>query len=138
MPPPDVDSMIFTRRWDDPPAPGEPGDATRILVTRYRPRGVTKAGETWSEWLPDLGPSRELHAAAYGKGGGSPLPWPGYRARYLAEQRGNAERVADLAKRVRAGERITLMCSSQCDRESRCHRSILKELIAAEMARQGA
>jgi uncharacterized protein YeaO (DUF488 family) len=42
-------------------------------------------------------------------------------------------RIAELAKQVAGGETITLLCSSQCVRESRCHRSILKELIEAEI-----
>jgi len=35
--------------------------------------------------------------------------------------------IAELAARVSAGETITLLCSSQCAREARCHRSILKD-----------
>ena len=37
--------------------------------------------------------------------------------------------LAALAARVAAGETITLLCSSQCVRESRCHRSLLKAMI---------
>jgi uncharacterized protein YeaO (DUF488 family) len=122
--------MIRTRRWDDPK---EDGDGQRILTTRYRPRGLPKADETWDVWMPNLGPSKELHAAAYGKVGIG-INWATYRARYLAEMRSQREPIAELAKRVSAGETITLLCSSQCDREARCHRSILKELIEAAMA----
>jgi uncharacterized protein YeaO (DUF488 family) len=118
---------IRTRRWDDPK---QDGDGERILITRYRPRGLPKADETWDVWIADLGPSKELHAAVYGKVG-TGISWATYRARYLAEMRSQRERIADLAKRVAAGETITLLCSSQCDREARCHRSILKELIEA-------
>jgi uncharacterized protein YeaO (DUF488 family) len=50
---------------------------------------------------------------------------------YIEEQRSNRKAIAQLAVRVRDGETITLLCSSACDRESRCHRSILKELIEA-------
>ena len=42
--------------------------------------------------------------------------------------------IGGLAARVKAGETITLLCSSQCERESRCHRSLLKELIEQAMA----
>ena len=38
-------------------------------------------------------------------------------------------KIRALAVRVRAGEMITLLCSSQCTREDRCHRSLLKGLI---------
>lgn len=123
--------MIHTKRWDDPI---ETGDGTRILVTRYRPRGLPKAQETWTEWMPDLGPSKTLHAAAYGKTGVS-IPWETYRSSYLREMKSQADKIAALAARVQKGETITLLCSSQCVRESRCHRSLLKELIEAQMSR---
>ncbi|MDQ3625245.1 MAG: DUF488 family protein, partial [Verrucomicrobiota bacterium] len=102
----------------------------RLLITRYRPRGVAKADEAWDEWQPKLGPSRSLHGAVY-REDASPLPWAQYRKRYMAEQTANAEMIAGLARRVAAGETITLLCSSACVRESRCHRSILRELIEA-------
>ena len=121
---------IRTKRWNDP---REPDDGYRVLVTCYRPRGVAKADETWDVWLPKLGPSRELHAAAYGKTGGSPLPWPQYRARYLNEMQSQQPAIHQLADRARRGETITLLCSSACERECRCHRSLLRELIEAEL-----
>src|SRR5262245_34258572 len=52
--PPGVYRMALkTKRWDDPI---EVDDGTRILICRYRPRGVRKENEAWSEWLPDLAP----------------------------------------------------------------------------------
>jgi uncharacterized protein YeaO (DUF488 family) len=116
---------IKTRRWNDPPAPNE---GLRLLVTRYRPRGVAKSDETWDAWQPHLGPSVQLHAAAYGKGVLS-IPWATYRSRYLLEMRQQKLLIDALARRAASGEQITLLCSSACDRESRCHRSLLKELI---------
>jgi uncharacterized protein YeaO (DUF488 family) len=116
---------IHTRRWDDPPGNDE---GQRILVTRYRPRGLPKTDETWDLWLPNLAPSKELHAAAYAKVGLG-ISWETYRMRYLTEMKSQADAIAELARRVRAGQTITLLCSSQCERESRCHRSLLKELI---------
>lgn len=118
---------IKTRRWNDP-AEGDEG--LRVLICRYRPRGVSKAEETWDVWHPDLGPSRELHAAVY-TDTASKIAWPQYRRRYLQEQRSNRQRIEELAGRVRAGETISLLCSSACVREERCHRSLLKELIEA-------
>ena len=50
---------IKTKRWNDP---REPDDGYRILITRYRPRGLPKGQETWDAWIPGLGPSRELLA----------------------------------------------------------------------------
>ena len=117
---------IKTRRWNDP---AEADDGFRLLVCRYRPRGLPKADETWDAWQPKLGPSKELHAGAYGKHGAK-LSWEAYRRMYLQEMRSQGELIDELAKKVAAGETITLLCSSACERESRCHRSLLKELIA--------
>ncbi len=116
---------IYTRRWDDSPGPDE---GVRVLVTRYRPRGLPKGQETWDRWQPELAPSKALHAAAYAKVGMG-IAWAEYRARYLAEMRPQAVAISELATAVRAGGTLTLLCSSQCDRESRCHRSLLRELI---------
>lgn len=121
-----------TRRWNDPPSPGE---GTRILVCRYRPRGVRKEDETWDEWQRELGPSVALHAAYFGKGQPA-IGWEEYRARYLAEMDENPARarVRDLARRIAAGERVTLLCSSACTDEERCHRTLLRALLASPEA----
>jgi uncharacterized protein YeaO (DUF488 family) len=116
---------ILTKRWDDPK---EPGDGWRVLVCRYRPRGVRKEEETWDQWRPELGPSKELHALVYGKVG-APISWSTYRAQYVREMREQKEAIVELARRAAAGETITLLCSSACVDERRCHRSLLKELI---------
>lgn len=129
-----IDGMpIKTKRWDDPV---EADDGTRILICRYRPRGLRKEDETWSEWYADLGPSRELHAHVYGKGG-NPIAWPTYRTLYLREMKSQGALIAELARRVAGGETLTLLCSSACTRESRCHRSVLKELIERELSAPG-
>jgi uncharacterized protein YeaO (DUF488 family) len=131
-----VAAEIRTRRWNDP---AEPGDGTRILVTRYRPRGVSKAEETWDVWMRHLAPSAELVAAFYGKGPTkTPVTWPAYRATYLREMCEQRDAIADLARRVAGGETLTLLCSSACEREARCHRSLLRELIEAELAKSKA
>jgi len=122
---------IYTRRWNDPPAAADEG--ARLLVTRYRPRGVSKADETWDEWHPDLGPSKELHAAAYGKGRLA-IPWETYRTLYLREMMQQKKKISVIAARIAAGKTITLICSSACDRESRCHRSLLRNLIEQQVA----
>jgi uncharacterized protein YeaO (DUF488 family) len=120
---------VRTRRWNDPP---REGDGARILVCRYRPRGVRRQDETWQEWWKELGPSAALHAAFYGKGR-TPIGWDEYRARYLAELEQNPARfhLRALRERADAGETLTLLCSSACTDESRCHRSLLRALLVA-------
>jgi uncharacterized protein YeaO (DUF488 family) len=116
---------VRTRRWNDP---AEPGDGYRLLICRYRPRALPKANETWNAWDPQLGPSRDLHAAFYGKHG-PPIGWEEYRRRYLAEIEAQRPRIEELAGRVRAGETVTLLCSSACMDPAHCHRTLLKSLI---------
>jgi uncharacterized protein YeaO (DUF488 family) len=122
---------VSTRRWNDP---ADVGAGLRILITRYRPRGVSKIDETWDRWMPNLGPSKELLAHFKGRDV-APIDWATYRKLYLTEMRRQTEAIRELAERVAAGESITLLCSSTCVRESRCHRSLLRELIEAEVAR---
>jgi uncharacterized protein YeaO (DUF488 family) len=122
--------VITTRRWNDPPVRGE---GIRILVTRYRPRGVRKEDETWDVWIPDLGPSRELHAAFYGKNG-PPIGWTEYRRRYLAEMKDREDRIEDLARSVAKGDAIALLCSNACVDPERCHRTLLKDLVERKSA----
>jgi uncharacterized protein YeaO (DUF488 family) len=126
-----MNGSIKTKRWDDP---RDAEDGTRILVTRYRPRGLPKDQETWTEWAAHLAPSKDLHAAAYGKGRVQ-SSWESYRVAYLREMQAQGPAIAALADRVRGGESVTLLCSSACDRESRCHRSLLKALIEAQIQR---
>lgn len=117
--------MIKTKRWNDPV---EPDDGYRLLVTRYRPRGLKSSDENWDGWLAQLAPSRALHADAYGKNGVT-LAWDDYRARYLAEMRAQRFLIEGLAARVDAGEALTLLCSSACVDPARCHRSLLALLV---------
>lgn len=116
------------KRWNDPP---EPSDGTRILVCRYRPRGVKKEVEPWNEWWPALAPSAELHADAYGKTG-APINWDEYRLRYLSEMAAQDYLLRGLRARARSGEAMTLLCSSACTDPERCHRTLLRSLILGE------
>jgi uncharacterized protein YeaO (DUF488 family) len=121
-----IRNTVNTKRWNDP---ARPDDGTRILICRYRPRGLRKADETWDEWQTDLAPSRELHAAYYGKHG-PPIGWTEYERRYLAEMKQKQAAIEALVERLRGGERITLLCSSACVDPARCHRTLLANLCA--------
>jgi uncharacterized protein YeaO (DUF488 family) len=116
---------VRTKRWNDP---AEPDDGYRLLVCRYRPRGVPKVGEPWDAWCPALAPSKALHAAAYGKTG-APLDFPDYEKRFRAEMDARRFWITGYADRVRRGETVTLLCSSACTDEARCHRTIVKQLL---------
>lgn len=118
---------VRTKRWNDPV---EPDDGFRLLICRYRPRGVPKASEPWDASCPALAPSAELHAAFYGKTG-APISFEEYKRRFLAEMAGARYWIRSFAERVSAGERLTLLCSSACSDEALCHRTLVKDLIEA-------
>lgn len=122
---------IRTRRWNDPK---QPGDGHRVLVSRYRPRALKKEDETWDVWIPALGPSKELHAAWYGKNGEPEIGLDEYVPRYLEEMRAQRDRIFALALRVRRGEAVTLLCSTACVDPARCHRTLLAKLIEDAVA----
>ena len=126
---------LATRRWNDPALPDE---GTRILVCRFRPRGVRKEDETWDEWWRELGPSAALHAAYYGKGQ-DPISFDEYRRRYLDELARDPGRfyLRALIGRVAAGERLAPLCSSACVDPERCHRTLLVELVTAVAGKRG-
>ena len=122
---------ILTKRWcDEVKKKREP---IRILICRYRPRGVKTEDETWTIWRADLGPSKELHAAFYGKQG-EPITWDEYARRYVEEMKEQDDEITMLAEMVAEGKSITLMCSSACDDPNRCHRRLLKKLIEEKVA----
>jgi uncharacterized protein YeaO (DUF488 family) len=121
---------IKTKRWEDPRARD---DGFRILICRYRPRALPKKDETWHQWYKEFGPSKELHAAFYGKHGQTPIGWDEYRRRYLEEMKQNEELIDELACLVSEGKTITLLCSSACTDEAHCHRTLLRQLIEARV-----
>jgi uncharacterized protein YeaO (DUF488 family) len=117
---------IRTKRWNEE---AERDDGTRVLVCRYRPRGVKRSEETWHEWCQAVAPSRALLAAYYGKSG-APISWSEFERRFREEMKEQTTVLAAFAARLREGETLTLLCSSACTDPARCHRTILKELLA--------
>jgi uncharacterized protein YeaO (DUF488 family) len=118
--------------------PREPGDGHRLLITRFRPRGVRKEQESWDAWDRRLAPSAGLvKAFQSAKKTGDPLRWAEYADRFVAELRGDEGRAAldELHARSASGETITLLC--HCDDETRCHRGIVRRLEALRRASKG-
>src|SRR5262249_12886774 len=122
-----------TKRWNDPV---DADDGVRLLVCRFRPRGVRREDEAWDSWLPQLGPSKDLHASVYGKHG-DPISWDQYVLRYLAEMKAQTFWIGALAERVRRGETLTLLCSSACTDADRCHRTLLRDLVESASQSSG-
>jgi len=113
---------LRTKRWNDP---RETEDGYRLLVCRYRPRGVAKETEPWDAWCPALAPSRELHADFYG----AVVDWAGYVERFHREMERQRYWIESFAARVRRGETLTLLCSSACVDSARCHRTLVAALL---------
>lgn len=122
---------VRTKRWNDP---RELEDGYRLLICRYRPHGVPKVGEPWDAWCNALGPSEELHAAAYGKTGPA-LDFVEYERRFREEMTRQRYWIEGFAAHLRRGDTITLLCSSACVDEARCHRTIVKALLEEVAAR---
>ena len=118
---------LRTARWNEPRTAE---DGTRILISRYRPRALPKKDETWDEWRKELGPSVALHADFYGKHG-PPIGILEYVRRYHEEMRERHAEVDALVTRLRAGEALTLLCSSACTVPQQCHRTLLAKLLRA-------
>jgi uncharacterized protein YeaO (DUF488 family) len=124
---------VHTKRWNDPAGPD---DGFRLLICRYRPRGVPKLGEPWDAWCNALAPSQELHAARYGKTGPA-IDFGAYAARFLGEMATRRYWIESFAERIRAGETLTLLCSSACTDAAQCHRSLVQQLIEEAAAKGG-
>ena len=116
-------AYVKDKRWNDP---FEPDDGLRVLICRYRPRGVSQAKVTWHEWEQALAPSIPL-LDAFHEG----LDWSVYRERYLAEIAGPDGQAAldRLAAAVETGRPVTLLCSSACTDPLCCHRTLAREQL---------
>ena len=109
--------MIGTKRVYDS---ASPDDGERVLVMRLWPRGVRK--EAVDRWEKELGPSVEL-LQAYRAG---EITWAEFARRYRSEVRKKPELLESVRKRAPHGT-VTLLCG--CEDESRCHRTLLREII---------
>jgi len=117
-------------------APRARGEGLRIGTVRFPPRGVPKsehARQNWYDvWLPDLAPSREAVRAALA--GTSEREWAAFARRYRAEMAApEKSRVLDLLAALSHQASFSVGC--YCADEARCHRSVLRELLAERGAR---
>ncbi|QEY61601.1 DUF488 family protein [Metapseudomonas lalkuanensis] len=106
-------------------------EGLRIGTVRRPPRGVPKADfasrDYYDTWLPLLAPSAELMAE--GKAAESDADWARFAKRYRAEMEGGeGARVLDLLAALSHGSHFAVGC--YCENEARCHRSLLRQLLA--------
>jgi len=116
--------------------PRRRGEGLRIGTVRRPPRGVPKAryaAENWYDvWLPDLAPSPETVKRA--QRAATDRDWVAFRKRYRAEMSGpEPSRLLDLLAALSHSADFSVGC--YCEDEARCHRSVLRALLAERGAR---
>ena len=112
------------------------GEGIRIGTVRRPPRGVRKEDFStlnWYDvWLPNLSPSPET--MKFGMNVRTDRQWRVFEKKYRAEMAMpiNARLIELLAA---LSHQTDFSVGCYCKRESRCHRSVLRELLIAKGAK---
>jgi uncharacterized protein YeaO (DUF488 family) len=112
-------------------SPRAPDEGLRLGTVRRPPRGVPKeefgSRDYYDVWLPNLAPSAELVAQAFAATDAK--AWAAFSRKYRAEMnKPDASRVLDLLAPLSHQSAFSVGC--YCEDESRCHRSLLRQLLA--------
>jgi uncharacterized protein YeaO (DUF488 family) len=111
-------------------SPRAPHEGLRFGTVRRPPRGVPKneyaSRNIYDVWLPTLAPSEPLVKLALGAH--DERRWKQFVRRYRAEMKEPAARhLLDALAALSHQTNFAVGC--YCENESRCHRSILRELL---------
>jgi uncharacterized protein YeaO (DUF488 family) len=117
-------------------SPRVAGEGTRIGTVRRPPRGVPKSEfskQNWYDvWFPNLAPSVET--MKLGLAAESEPQWAAFARRYTSEMsRPDAKHDLDLLAALSHTADFSVGC--YCEREERCHRSILRRLLVERGAK---
>jgi uncharacterized protein YeaO (DUF488 family) len=117
-------------------APRATNEGPRLGTVRRPPRGVKKTDyarlDYYDVWVPDLAPSAPLVSWATSEPW-SDRRWAQFARRYRAEMRAPAAaRLIALLAALSHTADFSVGC--YCDDQSRCHRSLLRELLAEARA----
>jgi uncharacterized protein YeaO (DUF488 family) len=112
-------------------SPRRAGEGLRLGTVRRPPRGVPKAEfasrDFYDVWLPNLAPSAELMKE--GQTVQDERGWTAFSRKVQAELTATgAGRILDLLAALSHSTDLSLGC--YCQDEQRCHRSILKRMLA--------
>lgn len=111
--------------------PRAPGEGLRLGTVRRPPRGVAKdrfAADDWYDvWLPVLAPSAELMAE--GRAATTDAEWARFARRYEKEMSAS-DPAGVLDALARLSDDADLAVGCYCEDEDRCHRSVLRRLLA--------
>jgi uncharacterized protein YeaO (DUF488 family) len=106
------------------------GEGLRIGTVRRPPRRVPKARfskDDWYDvWFPNLAPTAETIAVAMSEA--TPQKWKEFVRRYRREMKA-PDRSRDLDLLAALSHTSDFSVGCYCEDESRCHRSILRELL---------
>ena len=111
-------------------SPRTRGEGVRIGTVRRPPRGVPKneyaTRDIYDVWLPNLAPSESLLKEALVAR--DDRRWRSFARRYRAEMsRPEVSRIWDLLAALSHSSSFSIGC--YCQDESRCHRSVMRELL---------
>ena len=103
----------------------------RIGTVRRPPRGVPKtafaSGNWYDVWYPNLAPSVET--MQLGQQAETPAQWQAFAKKFRSEMNTpDASRTLDLLAALSHQSHFAVGC--YCEDESRCHRSVLRALLA--------
>jgi uncharacterized protein YeaO (DUF488 family) len=117
-------------------APREPGEGPRLGTVRRPPRGVPKnqyaSGDWYDVWFPNVAPSAQLLRQA--RAAKTARELAAFFKRYRSEM--NApDRRHDLDLLAALSWVADFSVGCYCEDESRCHRSVLRELLEARGAK---
>lgn len=106
-------------------------EGLRIGTVRRLPRGVPKreyaSRDFFDVWFPNLSPSPELMKD--GKAAEDERSWSAFKKKFRAEMsRPDPSKELDLLAALSHQTNMSLGC--YCENEGRCHRSVLRELLA--------
>jgi uncharacterized protein YeaO (DUF488 family) len=112
-------------------------EGLRIGTVRRPPRGVPRAEFSkrnfYDVWLPNLAPSEDLvHGIMRSDGGDA--AWKRFERGYRAEMK-KPEAVHLLDVLAALSQQTNFAVGCYCENEGRCHRSILRQLLAEHGAR---
>ena len=112
-------------------SPRLPDEGVRIGTVRRPPRGVPKAEfasrNYYDTWLPTLSPSAVT--VKLGLNAKSDREWTKFVKRYRTEM-AKPEPSATLNLLAAMSHRANFSVGCYCEDESRCHRSVLRDLLA--------
>jgi uncharacterized protein YeaO (DUF488 family) len=112
-------------------SPRAEGEGIRIGTVRRPPRGVPKsefARQNWYDvWFPTLAPS--VGTMTLGQDAKSPAQWAAFTRKYRTEMAEPEARHA-IALLAALSHKSNFSVGCYCEDERRCHRSVLRELLA--------